>query len=317
MGASDRDARTRSDFRPRRRCQRDTFPNLHLPSHLPHYRQQSRRENKPPKSNRGWSRVPHQSARHGYRRRGVPAKMARAPLVEKDHQGAYRLGGDRRRRGARAANETALLFEWGRRDIPPEMRRPPQRPNRPQQSQRSNNGVQTQPRRASRVPHQLARHGYRTQDPPVCTAMIRLVGKEARGRYLKRGNGRRRSRRLNSIDLPPPGAGVGELSFQICAARRSSPTTASSRDETIKPLKRNRGWRREFRISRRSMVIDAAAPSKNSRGDRNAADRRMGMRGIPQRCAGRRSAHIAASSRRGAIATPIRFGDGRRDFRNS
>ena len=42
----------------------------------PPYRQQSRRGNKALKRNRDWRRVPNQSALYGYRRRGIPARMA-------------------------------------------------------------------------------------------------------------------------------------------------------------------------------------------------------------------------------------------------
>ena len=51
-----------------------------------------------------------------------------APLVETELQGAYRLGGDERRRISRAENGPAMLGERGLRAIPPEMRRPPKRP---------------------------------------------------------------------------------------------------------------------------------------------------------------------------------------------
>ena len=56
MGAIDHSARTRSQFRPRRRCPRATFTNLERPSPLPHYRQQSRRGNKALKRKIGWRR---------------------------------------------------------------------------------------------------------------------------------------------------------------------------------------------------------------------------------------------------------------------
>ena len=45
------------------------------------------------------------------------------------------------------------------------MRRPSHRPRRRPQSKRINYGHQTKPRLATRVPHRIARHGYRTRLP--------------------------------------------------------------------------------------------------------------------------------------------------------
>ena len=103
----------------RRRCRRTQLPDLRRPSQLPHYRLQSRRDNKAPQTQPMLAtRVPHQSSRHGYRRRGILARKARGPLVEPDAQGAYRLGGAVRRLRIRAEIATALLSEWGMRGIP-------------------------------------------------------------------------------------------------------------------------------------------------------------------------------------------------------
>ena len=75
------------------------------------------------------------------------------------------------------------------------------------------------------------------------------LGMRASHQSANRGNRRR--------GLPPPGAGVRWQRPPIRADRRSSLTTASSRGGA-NALKRNSGWRREFRISRRFHVSDAA-----------------------------------------------------------
>ena len=174
------------------------------------------------------TRLPHQSVRHGYRRHGVPARMARAPHVETDAQCAYRLDGAALRRSIRAEIYTALLLAWRLRKIPPQTRRPSQHPHRRHQSQRRINGPHTKPRRASGIAiapttPRFARRRYAcwVKKPGAGIANAAIWGQ--------------RSRCRNSLELPPPGAGVSGLSSPIFPDLRISLNTARSLGETITP----------------------------------------------------------------------------------
>ena len=64
----------------------------------------------------------------------------------------------------------------------------------------------------------------------------------------------RDARIRDSFARAPPGAGIFGQRAPIFADRRISPTTASSRGETLMAIHRNIGCRREFRISPSSVV---------------------------------------------------------------
>ena len=107
-----------------------------------------------------------------------------------------------------------------RRATFPNLQRPTRSPPLPPEVAENNRGPQTHTRLEMRVSHQSSNRGNR-----------------------RRG-------------IPPPGAGVRWQRPPIRTDRRSPLTTASSRGGT-NALKRNRGWRREFRISQRFNVSDA------------------------------------------------------------
>ena len=131
-------------------------------------------------------------------------------------------------------------------------------PHRRQQSKKRVNGPQTHPRRATRVPHRLARHSYRTHGPRFERRQYAWRAQKPGAGIVNAAMGGQRSRRQNSLELPPSGAGVSGLISPIPAGRRSSLTTASSRGTRINPLKRHRDGRRERPIGQRAVVIGAA-----------------------------------------------------------
>ena len=93
----------------RRRCPRDTFPNLHRPSQIPHYRQKSRRGNRALKLNRGWRREFRISQRFMVIDAAVSRPELRRRLRRARRQGIVSQGGAMRCRRNRAENETQLL----------------------------------------------------------------------------------------------------------------------------------------------------------------------------------------------------------------
>ena len=68
---------------------------------------------------------------------------------------------------------------------------------------------------------------------------------------------RHRPLRQGAFAIPPPGAGVRGKRFPICTDL-PSPSLPPAVAEGDNALKRNRGWRREIRISQRFRVSDAA-----------------------------------------------------------
>ena len=76
--------------------------------------------------------------------------------------------------------------------------------------------------------------GIARKAPPACNATTYLAGKATRPAATlgKRG---KITQRHHSCGAPPPGAGVRGPRFPICTSRRSSLTTASSRGGTIGP----------------------------------------------------------------------------------
>ena len=121
MRAIDGGARIRSHFRLQAQGSSGAVSRSSPNVATPLYRQKSRRNNNAPHQQQLLaSGVPHQSATHGYRRRGFPARTTRPPLVETEpmHRiaDAATIAGDRAA-SAREALEIAPLGTWGLRGI--------------------------------------------------------------------------------------------------------------------------------------------------------------------------------------------------------
>ena len=175
-------------------------------------------------------------------------------------------GASERAACVRAEAGIAPLGACDFRQIPSKMRLPSQRPHRRRQSKRSNSGPTKKPRTAPRVPHHLARHGYRSHDPRFARRRYAWRAKNPGAGIANAAMGAidRGARIRPNFRLPAQApAGYVSESSPAVAAPSLPPSVAG---KTKRPLERNRGWRRAFRISQRAMVSDTAASRPGRRG---------------------------------------------------